>query len=121
MIAESIIQSIERMSVLELVELREEMSERWGVPLTVHQPVPSVAVVEFVAPEQTEFDLILTSYGPNKIAVIKAVREITSLGLKEAKDLVESVPVTVSTGHDHEWADVWSLKLREVGATVEVR
>ena len=126
----SIIESIEVLNVLELVELKKSMEEKWGV--TAAAPMafaaPGVAVgggdgAAAAAPveEQTEFDVILTAAGANKIQVIKAVRELTSLGLKEAKDLVEAAPKPVKEAVSKEEADAAKAKLVEAGATADIK
>jgi large subunit ribosomal protein L7/L12 len=127
-----IIESIEGLNVLELVELKKAMEEKWGVtaaaPVMMGGVAPGVAVAggdgaAAAAPveEQTEFDVILTAAGANKIQVIKVVRELTSLGLKEAKDLVEGAPKPVKEGVTKEEADAAKAKLVEVGATADVK
>src|SRR5919205_2363923 len=129
----SIIESIETLNVLELVELKRAMEEKWGVTAAA----PVMAMGGMVAPtaaagggdgaapepvaEQTEFDVILTAVGANKIQVIKAVRELTSLGLKEAKDLVEGAPKPVKEGVSKEEADAARAKLVDAGASVDVK
>ncbi|MFL5804512.1 MAG: 50S ribosomal protein L7/L12 [Roseiflexaceae bacterium] len=125
----SIIESIETLNVLELVELKKTMEDKWGV--TAAAPVAMAAVQGIAAAdgaaapapveEQTEFDVILTAIGANKIQVIKAVRELTSLGLKEAKDLVEGAPKPVKEAVSKEEADAAKAKLVEAGATADVK
>jgi large subunit ribosomal protein L7/L12 len=126
----SIIESIEGLNVLELVDLKKTMEEKWGV--TAAAPMafaaPGVAAggsdgAAAAAPveEQTEFDVILTAAGANKIQVIKAVRELTSLGLKEAKDLVEAAPKPVKEAVSKEEADAAKAKLVEAGATADIK
>jgi len=125
----SIIASIETLNVLELVELKKTMEEKWGV--TAAAPVmmggfaaPAAAETAAAAPvveEKTEFDVILQEVGPNKIQVIKVVRELTSLGLKEAKDLVEAAPKPVKEAIAKEEAEAAKAKLAEVGATAVVK
>jgi large subunit ribosomal protein L7/L12 len=125
-----IIESIETLNVLELVELKKTMEDKWGV--TAAAPMafaaaPGVAAAgdgaAAAAPveEQTEFDVILTAIGANKIQVIKAVRELTSLGLKEAKDLVEGAPKPVKEAVSKEEAEAAKAKLVEAGATADVK
>ena len=124
-----IIESIETLNVLELVELKKTMEEKWGV--TAAAPMAMAAVQGIAAgdgaaapapvEEQTEFDVILTAIGANKIQVIKAVRELTSLGLKEAKDLVEGAPKPVKEAVSKEEADAAKAKLVEAGATADVK
>ncbi len=126
MSVDEIIEAINKLSVLELVELKEKLQEQWGV--TAAAPVAVAAVPGAAggeaeqAEEKTEFDVILTDIGDNKIHVIKAVREVTSLGLKEAKELVESAPnATVAEGVSKEEAENIKAKLEEAGAKVELR
>ena len=123
----SIIASIEALNVLELVELKKTMEDKWGV--TAAAPVmmgavaaaPGAAAAPAAAEEKTEFDVILKDAGANKIQVIKVVRELTSLGLKEAKDLVDGAPKPVKEGASKEEADQIKAKLVEAGATVEIK
>jgi large subunit ribosomal protein L7/L12 len=128
----SIIESMEALNVLELVELKKTMEDKWGV--TAAAPVFAGGGMPMVAPtggdgaaaaapaeEQSEFDVILTAAGANKIQVIKAVRELTSLGLKEAKDLVEGAPKPVKEAVSKEEAEAAKAKLVEAGATAEVK
>ncbi len=124
---ETILEAIDTMSVLELSELVKAFEERYGVtaaaPVAAAAPAAggdgggAAAAVE----EQTEFDAVLTEVGPNKILVIKAVRELTGLGLKEAKDLVDAAPKPVKEGVNKEEAEAVKEKLAEAGATVEVK
>jgi large subunit ribosomal protein L7/L12 len=125
---DQILEAIDGMSVLELSELVKAFEERYGV--TAAAPVamaaaPAAATDGGSAPaaaeEQTEFDAVLTEVGPNKILVIKAVRELTGLGLKEAKDLVDAAPKAVKEGVAKEEAEAVKEKLVEAGAAVEVR
>jgi len=125
---DQILEAIDGMTVLELSELVKAFEERYGV--TAAAPVavaaaPSAAAGDGGAPaaaeEQTEFDAVLTDVGPNKILVIKAVRELTGLGLKEAKDLVDAAPKAVKEGVTREEADAVKEKLAEAGAAVEVK
>ena len=127
----SIIESIESLNVLELVELKKAMEEKWGVtaaaPVAVAAPGAVAAAggagaaAPAAADEKSEFDVILTAVGANKIQVIKVVRELTSLGLKEAKDLVEGAPKTVKEGASTEEAEAAKAKLAEAGATAEIK
>jgi large subunit ribosomal protein L7/L12 len=127
----SIIESIETLNVLELVELKKSMEDKWGVtaaaPVMMGGAVPAAATggdgAAAAAPveEKTEFDVILTAAGANKIQVIKAVRELTSLGLKEAKDLVDGAPKPVKEAVSKEEADAAKAKLVEAGASVDVK
>jgi large subunit ribosomal protein L7/L12 len=124
-----IIESIETLNVLELVELKKTMEDKWGVTAAapMFAAAPGVAAAgdgpAAAAPveEQTEFDVILTAIGANKIQVIKAVRELTSLGLKEAKDLVEGAPKPVKEAVSKEEAEAAKAKLVEAGATADVK
>jgi large subunit ribosomal protein L7/L12 len=117
---EQIIESIKEMSVLELNDLVKAIEEEFGV--TAAAPVAAAGAVGGAAEaEQTEFDLILTAAGDQKIKVIKAVREITGLGLKEAKELVDNTPKAIKEGIAKEEAEELKAKLEEVGASVEVK
>jgi large subunit ribosomal protein L7/L12 len=121
---EELIESIEKLSVLELADLVKALEDRFGVSAAVAAaPAAAAAPVAAAAPaeEQTEFNVVLTEFGANKIAVIKVVREITSLGLKEAKDLVEAAPKPVQEGVAKDVAEATAAKLREAGATVDVK
>ncbi len=129
MVNEELISSLEKMTVLDLVELKKTLEERWGVTAAVAMAPAGAGAVAApggdgaaaVAEEQTEFDVILNDFGANKINVIKAVRELTSLGLKEAKDLVEAAPKPIREGVNRDEADTAAAKLREAGATVDVK
>ena len=114
MTKEEIMQAIEEMTVLELSELVKAMEEKFGVSAAA--PV-AVAAAE----EKTEFDVILASAGDKKINVIKVVREVTGLGLKEAKALVDGAPAPVKEGASKEDAEALKAKLEEAGATVELK
>ena len=124
---EDILEAIDNKTVLELSELVKAFEERYGVTAAAPAAAataPSAggdgagaAVVE----EQTEFEAVLTEVGPNKILVIKAVRELTGLGLKEAKDLVDAAPKAVKEGVAREEAEQVKEKLAEAGATTEIR
>ena len=120
---EQIIEAIEKMTVLELSELVKALEEKFGVsasaPMAVAAPVAAAAAP--VAEEQTEFDVILASAGAAKINVIKVVRELTGLGLKEAKDLVDGAPKPVKEKISKADADAVKAKLVEAGATVEIK
>ncbi|AZR74710.1 50S ribosomal protein L7/L12 [Anoxybacter fermentans] len=121
---EQIIEAIENMTVLELSELVKELEERFGVSAAA--PVAMAAMPGAVAggaeaEEKTEFDVILKSPGQKKIQVIKVVREITGLGLKEAKELVDNAPKPVKEGVSKEEAEEIKSKLEEAGAEVEVK
>jgi large subunit ribosomal protein L7/L12 len=120
---EDIKKALGAMPVMELVELISELEEAWGVSAAA--PVAAAAVAAGGAAaaveEQTEFDVILTGFGDNKVAVIKAVRAITGLGLKEAKDAVEGVPSTLKEGVSKSEAEDIKKQLVEAGATVDVK
>jgi large subunit ribosomal protein L7/L12 len=120
---DDILDAIANMSVLELSELLTEFEDKFGVtaaaPAAVMAPVAG-AGGEAEAEEQTEFDVVLTGEGDKKIQTIKAVRELTSLGLKEAKELVESAPKPVLEGVSKEDAEAAKTKLEEAGAPVEL-
>ena len=120
---DDILETISNMSVMDVVDLISAMEEKFGVSAAapVAAAAGPAAGVEVVEEEQTEFDLILASFGSSKVPVIKAVREITGLGLKEAKDLVESAPAAVKEGIEQSEADELKKKLEEVGATVEIK
>ncbi len=124
---EEIIQAIEHMTVLELSQLVKALEERFGVtaaPVAVAAAPAAGAAPAAAAPaeeEKTEFDVILSDVGPNKIQVIKVVRELTQLGLKEAKDLVEAAPKPVKEGVSKQEAESIKAKLEAVGAKVEIK
>jgi large subunit ribosomal protein L7/L12 len=117
-----------KMSVLDLVELKNKIEEEWGItaaaPVAVAAPGAAVAAGDGAAAggeEQSEFDVVLTAAGDKKIQVIKVVRAITNLGLKEAKDLVDGAPSPVKEGVAREEADTIKGQLEEAGATVEIK
>jgi len=121
---EDILETISNMSVMEVVDLISAMEEKFGVSAAAAVAVaagPAAGGEAAAAEEKTEFDVVLASFGSQKVPVIKAVREITGLGLKEAKDLVEGVPAAVKEGVSKEEADGIVKKLEEAGATVEVK
>ncbi len=124
---EELIEAISNMTVLELAELVKALEQKFGVSAqaaVVAAPVAGAAAAPAAAPaeeEKTEFDVILQSAGDKKIQVIKVVREITGLGLKEAKDLVDGAPKPVVQGVSKEKAEEVKAKLAEAGATVEVK
>jgi len=124
---DAIISAIEKMSVLELSELVKELEERFGVsavaPMMAAVPAAGAeaAAADAPAEEKTEFDVVLTVVGDKKIQVIKAVRELTSLGLKEAKDVVDNPGKPIKEGVSKEEAEQVKAKLEEVGATVELK
>ena len=123
---ETLISQLEGMTVLELNGLVKQLEDRWGVsaaaPVAVAgAPAAGGGAAAPVEEEQTEFDVILTEIGANKIQVIKAVRELTSLGLKEAKDVVDGAPKPVKTGVTKEEANAAKAKLEEAGAKADVK
>src|SRR6185503_4642779 len=122
---EEIFNSLGTMTVLELVELKNKIEEEWGItaaaPVAVAAPAAGGGDGAAAAEEQTAFDVVLTEAGGQKIGVIKVVRAITGLGLKEAKDLVDSAPKPVKEGVAREEADSIKSQLEEAGATVEVK
>ena len=119
---EELLETISNMTVLEVVELVEAMEDKFGVSAAVAAaPAAAPAAEGAAAEEKTEFDVVLTSFGENKVSAIKAVRSITGLGLKEAKELVESAPVPVKEAVNKDEADEIKKKLEEAGATVEVK
>lgn len=118
-----ILEAIANMTVMEVVELISAMEEKFGVTAAAAVAVaagPAAAAAEPVE-EQTEFNVVLTGFGENKVSVIKVVRALTGLGLKEAKDAVEGVPTVVKEGVSKEDAASAKKQLEEVGATVEVK
>ena len=119
---DNIISTIEKMTVMELAELSKSLQEKFGVSTAVPVAAGAAAPAEAEkAEEKTEFDVILSSIGDKKIQVIKVVRELTALGLKEAKDLVDGAPKPVKEGIPKEEAESVKAKLQEVGATVEIK
>ncbi|MCA1032752.1 50S ribosomal protein L7/L12 [Bacillus timonensis] len=119
MTKEQIIEAVKNMTVLELNDLVKAIEEEFGV--TAAAPVAVAAAGGEAAAEQTEFDVVLASAGAQKIKVIKVVREITGLGLKEAKELVDNTPKALKEGVSKEEAEEMKAKLEEVGAGVEVK
>lgn len=120
---EDILEAISNMTVVEVVDLIEAMEEKFGV--TAAAPVAVSAAggddAGAAAEEQTEFDVVMSSFGENKVKVIKAVRSITGLGLKEAKDMVEAVPATIKEAVEQAEAEDVVKQLTEAGATAEVK
>ncbi|GAA0729824.1 50S ribosomal protein L7/L12 [Clostridium malenominatum] len=122
MTREEIIQAIKEMSVLELNELVKACEEEFGVSASAPVAVAGAgAAAAPAAEEKTEFDVVLASAGSEKIKVIKVVRELTGLGLKEAKEIVDGAPKTLKEGIAKEEAEAMKAKLAEVGATVELK
>jgi large subunit ribosomal protein L7/L12 len=119
---EDILETISNMSVMEVVDLISAMEAKFGVSAAAAVAVAAgPAVAAAVVEEQTEFNVVLASFGANKVSVIKVVREITGLGLKEAKDLVEGVPSVVKDAVSKAEADSLKKKLEEAGASVEIK
>ena len=117
----AILDEIKALTILELADLVKAIEEEFGVSAA---PVAAVAVAGAAAPaaeEKTEFDVVMTSFGAKKLDVIKVVREITGLGLKEAKEMVEGVPSKIKEGASKEDAEALKAKLTEAGATVELK
>lgn len=121
---EDILETISNMSVMDVVDLISAMEDKFGVSAAAAVAVaagPAAGGEAAVEEEQTEFDVFMSSFGAKKVPVIKVVREITGLGLKEAKDLVESAPANIKEGVSKDEAEEVAKKLEEVGATVEVK
>jgi large subunit ribosomal protein L7/L12 len=119
---EDILNAVAEMSVMDLVELISAMEEKFGVSAAAAVAVAAPAAGEAVAAaEQTEFDVVLTAFGEKKVGVIKAVREATGLGLKEAKDLVESAPAPIKEGVAKAEAEEIKKKIEEAGGSVELK
>nr|WP_300310127.1 50S ribosomal protein L7/L12 [Halomonas sp.] len=118
---EDIINAVAEMSVMDVVELIEAMEEKFGVSAAAAVVAGPAGGAAAAAEEQTEFDLVLTAAGDKKVNVIKAVREITGLGLKEAKGAVDGAPATLKEGLSKEDAEEAKKKLEEAGASVELK
>ena len=122
---EELIEELSNKPIMEVVELVKALEEKWGVsaaaPVAVAAAPGAAADGDAGGAEQTEFNVVMTSFGGNKVAVIKAVRTITGLGLKEAKDLVESAPSPIKEGATKEEAEEVKKQLEEAGASVEVK
>jgi large subunit ribosomal protein L7/L12 len=122
---EEILEAVANMTVLEVVDLVEAMEKKFGVSAAIAMAPAmgggAAAVAAPVEEEKTEFNVVMTSFGENKVGVIKAVRALTGLGLKEAKDLVEGIPATVKEAVPKEEAENVKNKLVEAGATVEIK
>ena len=125
MTREELVKAIEEMSVLELSELVKELEEKFGVSAAAPAMMMAAPAAGAAAPaaeeEKTEFDVVLKDHGANKIGVIKVVREITGLGLKEAKELVDGAPKTVKEGVSKDEAEEMKKKIEEAGAVVELK
>ncbi len=121
---QEVLEIVKGMTVLELSELVKAFEEEFGVSAAAPMAVaaaPVAVAAEAAAEEQTEFDVIMTSFGQNKVSVIKVVRELTGLGLKEAKDLVEAAPKAIKEKINKEEAEAVKAKLVEAGAEAEVK
>jgi large subunit ribosomal protein L7/L12 len=121
-----VLETLGKMTVLELVELKNKIEEEWGVTAAAPMAVAAAAPAAGgdgapAAEEKTSFDVVVTAAGDKKIQVIKVVRAVTGLGLKEAKDLVDGAPGTVKEGANQEEADSIKAQLEEAGATVELK
>ena len=118
---EVFIESLKEMTILEIKELVDAMKEEFGIDPTAVAAAPAAGAGAAAAAEQTEFDVVLTNAGAAKLGVIKVVKEVTGLGLKEAKDLVDNAPKAVKEKVSKAEADELKAKLEEAGATVEVK
>ena len=118
---EDVLEAISNMSVMDIVSLIKSMEDKFGVSAAAAVAVAAPAAAAAAVEEKTEFNVVLAKAGDNKINVIKVVRELTGLGLKEAKDLVEGAPKAVKEGIAKAQADEMKKKLEEAGATVEIK
>jgi large subunit ribosomal protein L7/L12 len=121
---EDLLKELSAKPIMEVVELVKMLEDEWGVSAAAPVAVAAAggaADAGAAAEEQTEFDVVLTGFGDNKVAVIKAVRTITGLGLKEAKDAVEGAPSTVKEGASKDEAETFKKQLEEAGASVELK
>jgi len=119
---DEILEAISNMTVMEVVDLISAMEEKFGVSAAAAVAVaPAAAAAAPAAEEKTEFDVVMTGFGDNKVNVIKVIRAITGLGLKEAKDLVEGVPSTVKEAVSKQEAETIKKELTEAGATVDIK
>ena len=121
---EELIEALSEKPVMEVVELVKALEEKWGVSAAAPVAVAAAggaASPEAAAEEQTEFDVVMTSFGDNKVAVIKVVRTVTGLGLKEAKDLVEAAPKALKEGATMDECEAIKKQVEEVGGTVEIK
>ena len=121
---EELVEALSNLKFLDVVELIKSLEDKWGVsaaaPVAIAAAGPAAAAAP-AAEEKTEFNVTMTSFGANKVGVIKVIREITGLGLKEAKDLVEGVPSSVKEGVSKADADAIKKKLEEAGAAAEIK
>lgn len=122
---EELIEALSNKPIMEIVDLVKALEEKWGVsaaaPVAVAAAPGAAAADEAAAEEKTEFDVVMSSFGENKVSVIKVVRAVTGLGLKEAKDLVESAPGAVKEAVSKDEAEELKKQLEEAGATVEIK
>ena len=118
---EDLIETLSGMSIMEVTELVSDLEEKWGVSAAAAVAAAPVAAGAAAEEEKDEFDVVLVSFGENKVAAIKAVRAITSLGLKEAKDMVESAPATMKEAAPKAEAEEIKKQLEEAGCTVELK
>jgi large subunit ribosomal protein L7/L12 len=122
---EELVEALSNLKVLDVVELIKSLEEKWGVsaaaPVAVAAAGGGAAAAAPAVEEKTEFNVTMTSFGANKVGVIKVIREITGLGLKEAKDLVEGVPSSVKEGVSKADADAIKKKLEDAGAAAEIK
>jgi len=121
---EDIVEGLDALPIMDIVDIVKTLEEKWGVSAAAPVAVaagPAAGDAGEAAEEKTEFDVVLTSFGGNKVAVIKAVRAITGLGLKEAKDTVEGVPSVIKEGASKDDAEEVKKQLEEAGATVELK
>ncbi|QED29234.1 50S ribosomal protein L7/L12 [Microvenator marinus] len=121
---DQVVDYLSNMSVIELTTLISDLEEKWGVSAAAAAPVMMAGAAggaAAAAEEKTEFDVVLTGFGDNKIPVIKAIREATGLGLKEAKDLVESAPATVKEGVSKDEADKLKAAIEAAGGTADLK
>ena len=120
---EDLLKELSAKPIMEVVDLVKMLEEEWGVSAAAPVAVAAAGAGADAAPaeEKTEFDVVLTSYGENKVSVIKAVRTITGLGLKEAKDTVEGAPSAIKEGASKEDAENFKTQLEEAGASVELK
>lgn len=118
---DDILNAVAEMTVMELVDLISAIEEKFGVSAAAVAVAAAPGAAAAAAEEQTEFNVVMTSFGGNKVAVIKVVRELTGLGLKEAKDLVEAAPKAVKEGVSKDEAEDVKKKLEEAGASVEIK
>jgi large subunit ribosomal protein L7/L12 len=122
---EELVEALSNRKVMEVVDLIKQLEEKWGVsaaaPVAVAAAPGAGGAAAPAAEEKTEFNITMTSFGANKVGVIKVIREITGLGLKEAKDLVEGVPSSVKEGVSKADADAIKKKLEDAGAAAEIK